>query len=190
MVNIINPVMMLQMLFYLTTVETSDNFFSFSVKQGEEIVPLSHYAGKVVLVVNVASECGYTDGHYKALVRLQDKLGSTEKFTVLAFPCNQFGNQEPGTYNEILSFAKKNYNVNFPIFSKVDVVGDNAPDVWSYLTENAKQPTWNFWKYLVDENGHVVEAWGPWISVEDITQDVIDVMEGNYSIKSRKRGEL
>lgn len=145
---------------------------------------------KVVLVVNVASECGYTDGHYKALVRLQDKLGSTEKFTVLAFPCNQFGNQEPGSYNEILSFAKKNYNVNFPIFSKVDVVGDNAPDVWSYLTENTKQPTWNFWKYLVDENGHVVEAWGPWISVEDITQDIIGVMEGNYSIKSRKRGEL
>lgn len=190
MVNIINPVMMLLMLFYLTTVETSDNFFSFSVTQGEKIVPLSHYAGKVVLVVNVASECGYTDGHYKALVRLQDKLGSTEKFTVLAFPCNQFGNQEPGSYNEILSFAKKNYNVNFPIFSKVDVVGDNAPDVWSYLTENIKQPTWNFWKYLVDENGHVVEAWGPWISVEDITQDIIDVMEGNYSIKSRKRGEL
>lgn len=59
-----------------------------------------------------------------------------------------------------------------------------------FYSENAKQPTWNFWKYLVDENGHVVEAWGPWISVEDITQDVIDVMEGNYSIKSRKRGEL
>lgn len=57
-------------------------------------------------------------------------------------------------------------------------------------SENTKQPTWNFWKYLVDENGHVVEAWGPWISVEDITQDIIDVMEGNYSIKSRKRGEL
>lgn len=57
-------------------------------------------------------------------------------------------------------------------------------------SENTKQPTWNFWKYLVDENGHVVEAWGPWISVEDITQDIIDVMEGNYSIKSRKRSEL
>ncbi|XP_022313270.2 glutathione peroxidase 7-like [Crassostrea virginica] len=177
-------------LFVSALVEASDNFYSFEVRQENEMIPLSRYLGKVVLVVNVASECGYTEGHYPALVRLQEKLGSNDKFSVLAFPCNQFGNQEPGSYSDILSFAKKNYKVNFPIFSKIDVIGDNAPEAWAYLTEHAEAPNWNFWKYLVDENGRVVKSWGPWISVEDITQDIIDVMDGNYSINSNKRGEL
>ncbi|XP_061169108.1 glutathione peroxidase 7-like [Saccostrea echinata] len=167
-----------------------DSFYSYSVKQGDKEITLSQYAGKVVLVVNVASECGYTDGHYRSLVRLQDKLGSSDKFSVLAFPCNQFGKQEPGSYKEILSFAKKNYKVNFPIFSKINVMGEDVPDAWKYLIENSEEPTWNFWKYLVDEKGQVVRAWGPWISVDDITQDIIDVIDGNYSINARQRGEL
>lgn len=81
---------------------------------------------QVSLVVNVASLCGYTDSSYKGLKRLQDILGYSKKFNVLAFPCNQFGEQEPHEDEVILNFAKTNYDVEFPIFSKVDVIGENA----------------------------------------------------------------
>lgn len=85
------------------------------------------------LVVNVASECGYTDGHYKELVKLHDTLGPTGKFQVLAFPCNQFGAQEPKSNKEICSFAKDRFKVTFPMFSKIDVIGDNVEPAFQEL---------------------------------------------------------
>ncbi|KAK3089135.1 hypothetical protein FSP39_001117, partial [Pinctada imbricata] len=131
---------------------------------------------QVLLVVNVASECGYTDGHYRSLVNLQNQL--EPDFTVLAFPCNQFGNQEPGTNKEIKDFAEKTYGVNFPMFSKINVINDNVPDFWTFLTDEAKAvPNWNFWKYLVDKKGKVVHAWGPWVSVESITPYITDLIK-------------
>ena len=102
----------------------------------------------------MASQCGYTDLNYRELVKLQDEFYQ-EGFTVLAFPCNQFGEQEPGTMPEIAEFTE-GYGINFPLFSKVDVAGDGASEVYSFLLESTRtQPKWNFSKYLVDRTGRV-----------------------------------
>lgn len=107
--------------------------------------------------MNVASECGYTDPNYKALVQLQrDYQG--KGFTVLAFPSNQFGQQEPGTNRQISTFARDTYGANFPIFAKINVTGDLVCDAYQYLTKSTGSvPTWNFCKYLVDQSGEVVQ---------------------------------
>ena len=105
-------------------------------------------------MVNVASHCGYTDLNYKELVQMQEELLG-EGFTVLAFPCNQFDGQEPGTMAEIFEFAQ-NYGLNFPLFSKVDVSGNQISSVYSFLYEVTRtRPGWNFGKYLVDRTGSV-----------------------------------
>ncbi|CAI8010128.1 Probable glutathione peroxidase 8-B, partial [Geodia barretti] len=105
---------------------------------------------QVTLVVNVASQCGYTDLNYRELVELQDEF-SREGFTVLAFPCNQFGEQEPGSMAEITEFTRS-YGINFPLFSKVDVSGRDASAVYSFLHESTRTlPQWNFGKYLVGQ---------------------------------------
>ena len=112
---------------------------------------------QVSLIVNVASECGYTDSNYKALVQLQQEYRE-KGFVVLAFPSNQFGNQEPGSNQKIAEFAKVNYGAEFPIFAKTNVTGDQMCDVYQYLTEDTGSfPEWNFCKYLVDHNGEVVQ---------------------------------
>ena len=109
---------------------------------------------QVSLVVNVASQCGYTDLNYRELVKLQDDF-AWEGFTVLAFPCNQFRQQEPGSMAEITEFAQK-YGLNFPLFSKMDVTGEYRSNVYSFLYETTRtQPQWNFSKYLVDRAGAV-----------------------------------
>ncbi|XP_053393802.1 glutathione peroxidase 7-like [Mercenaria mercenaria] len=153
---------------------TKQSFYSFSVQNSNgNSLPLENYLGKVTLVVNVASECGFTDGHYKGLIRLKNILQSTGKFEILAFPCNQFGQQEPGSNEAIQRFVREIYHVNFPVLGKVDVLGENASPAWKYLTSSfGSVPDWNFWKYLVDENGHVVNAWGPRTAVEDIFHEV------------------
>ena len=115
-------------------------------------VEFSRYEGKALLVVNVASECGFTDGHYRALKRMHDILRFNNKFeilggviltgltprsvhfVILAFPCNQFGGQEPGQAEEIRDVAFNQYGVKFPVFQKVDVHGSNSSPVWRYLT--------------------------------------------------------
>ncbi|XP_038413927.1 glutathione peroxidase 7 isoform X1 [Canis lupus baileyi] len=126
----------------------------------------------VSLVVNVASACGFTDGHYRSLQQLQRDLGPRH-FTVLAFPCNQFGQQEPDGDREIESFARRTYGVSFPMFSKVAVTGTGAHPAFKYLTQTSgKEPTWNFWKYLVAPDGKVVGAWDPTVSVEDIRPQI------------------
>lgn len=88
---------------------------------------------QIALVTNVASECGYTDSHYKAFAKVQESLGADGKFTILAFPCNQFGAQEPGSNLEIAQSMKAAYGVNFPMFAKVDVVGPDAEPAFQYL---------------------------------------------------------
>ena len=116
---------------------------------------------QVCLVVNVASECGYTESNYKSLVQLQqDYGGGGEEFTVLAFPSNQFGGQEPGTNKQIISFARGTYGADFPIFSKTNVTGDRDSmcEAYRYLTdETGSFPSWNFCKYLVDRRGGVAQ---------------------------------
>ncbi|GAB2451919.1 glutathione peroxidase [Hymenobacter qilianensis] len=120
---------------------------------------LSQFAGKKLLIVNVASECGYTP-QYKELEELHKNHG--DKVTVLGFPANNFGGQEPGTNEEIATFCEKNFGVTFPLFEKVSVKGDDTAPLFQFLADKTKNgaisdaPTWNFCKYLVDEQGHVI----------------------------------
>lgn len=117
-------------------------------------VTLSQYKGKKMLIVNTASECGYTP-QYKGLEELSKARAG--RLVVLGFPCNQFGGQEPGTAAQIASFCEKNYGVTFPLMEKVEVKGAGAAPLFQYLkTTTGTEPTWNFCKYLVDENGTVL----------------------------------
>ncbi len=120
--------------------------------------PLSHYRGEVLLIVNTASECGYTP-QYAGLQALYERYREN-KFNVLGFPSNDFGEQEPGDDRQIGAFCKSNYGVEFPMFSKVRVLGADAHPVYAYLTSLPKPIggpiEWNFQKYLVDRNGNVV----------------------------------
>lgn len=124
-------------------------------------VDLSEYQGKVLLIVNTASRCGATP-QYEDLQALHKKY-SKDGLVVLGFPCNQFGKQEPGDSEEIASFCNKNYGVTFPMFAKVDVNGENACDLYKYLTskeaypEDAGKVNWNFEKFLVNRDGKVVK---------------------------------
>ncbi|XP_046407160.1 glutathione peroxidase 7-like [Ischnura elegans] len=150
------------------------DFYSFSVKniKGEEVA-LEIFRGQVSLVINVASECGYTDSHYRALKRLYDILSFNKKFNILAFPCNQFGGQEPSEDDQIEEFALNEYGVEFPLFSKIEVIGENADPAFKNLIEQSKlQPDWNFYKYLVSHDGVVINAWDTKTSVEDIFPDI------------------
>ncbi|OWF47286.1 glutathione peroxidase 7-like [Mizuhopecten yessoensis] len=150
-----------------------DDFYSFNVTDITGIpVSLEQYRGQVSLVVNVASECGFTDDHYKGLVKLHEAYRE-EDFNVLAFPCNQFGAQEPASNHEIERFAKTVFQVDFPIFAKVNVLNDDVPEAWNYLIDRAGEPpNWNFWKYLVDCDGRLMNAWGPWVAVSEIYYNV------------------
>lgn len=123
-------------------------------------VDLSQYLGKVVMVVNVASECGNTP-QYKQLEELYKKYAN-RGFVVLGFPANEFGGQEPGTDAEILHFCTANYKVTFPMFSKIAAKGPEQAPLYKYLTSKETNPNfagpipWNFEKFLIDRNGHVV----------------------------------
>jgi glutathione peroxidase len=139
--------------------------YDFTVKDiaGKDI-NLSNYKGKVLLIVNTASKCGFTP-QYKDLERLYKKFGS-EKFEVLAFPCNQFGNQEPGDNTAIKSFCEISYDITFPIFAKIDVNGKDASPLYKYLTSVKKgllgeAIKWNFTKFLVDAEGNVIDRFAP-----------------------------
>mmetsp|Transcript_7948 Transcript_7948/g.49069 ORF Transcript_7948/g.49069 Transcript_7948/m.49069 type:complete len:200 (-) Transcript_7948:444-1043(-) len=126
---------------------------------------LSSYKGKVTLVVNVASECGFTDQNYKELVDLYNKY-RRKGLEVLAFPCNQFGGQEPGSNGDIKQFVNK-YGVKFPLFSRVDVNGSSTHPLYSWLKEEkrgilgSKDIKWNFGKFLLDKQGKPVKRYAP-----------------------------
>ena len=127
---------------------------------GGQSVALDKYKGQVLLLVNVASKCGYTK-QYPGLVELHDKY-KDRQFAVLGFPANNFGAQEPGTNEEIKQFCSTNYNVQFPMFAKISVKGEDVHPLYSYLTdEEANEPyggeiKWNFNKFLVDQDGNVI----------------------------------
>lgn len=163
-----------------------EDFYSFAVKDSEgDDVSLEAFRGKVTLVVNVASQCGYTDTTYRALKKLHDILSYGGYFSVLAFPCNQFGEQEPHDIEEIIKFATSEYNVEFPIFNKIKVIGENADPAFRVLTEESSVvPDWNFYKYLIDETGHVIGAWGTGTTIETIFDEVQAAVE-----KAKKAGK-
>ena len=132
---------------------------------------LGDYAGKTLLLVNVASKCGLTP-QYEGLERLQKAYGD-RGFSVLGFPCNQFLGQEPGTAEEIQQFCSTTYGVTFPLFEKIDVNGDDRHALYAQLTEtpdaegNAGDITWNFEKFLVSPSGEVVGRFRPQVEPED-----------------------
>jgi glutathione peroxidase len=137
---------------------------------------LSAYRGKVLLVVNVASKCGFTP-QYEGLEALQRRFGD-RGFTVIGFPCNQFGAQEPGNAEEIANFCKLTYDVSFPLMGKIDVNGPNAAPIYQKLKSDApgllgsEAIKWNFTKFLVDRSGKVAKRYAPQTRPEDIQRDI------------------
>jgi glutathione peroxidase len=137
---------------------------------------LADHAGKVLLIVNVASKCGFTP-QYTGLEALYRKY-KDRGFEVLGFPCNQFGQQEPGDAAEIASFCSLNYDVTFPVFAKIEVNGPQADPLYTYLKSEAPglmgltSIKWNFTKFLVDRNGKVVRRYAPTTGPEDIEGDI------------------
>ena len=139
-------------------------------------VALDDYAGKVLLVVNTASQCGFTP-QFAGLEALYARY-KERGFEVLGFPCNQFGAQEPGTADEIGSFCQKNYGVTFPMFAKVEVNGDDAHPLFQHLKKEARGLLgsegikWNFTKFLVDRDGSVVKRFAPAATPESLAAEI------------------
>jgi glutathione peroxidase len=152
------------------------SIYDFKAKSlaGEDTA-LKQYEGKVVLIVNTASACGFTP-QYKGLEALQRKYGA-RGFCVLGFPCNQFGRQEPGGAAEIGKFCSSNYAVSFPMFDKIEVNGDGAHPLYQYLRREksgllGSAIKWNFTKFLVDRSGKVVGRYAPTTTPEALTKDI------------------
>jgi glutathione peroxidase len=137
---------------------------------------LAEYKGKVVLIVNTASKCGFTP-QYAGLEALYEKY-KDQGFVILGFPCNQFGAQEPGSEKEIEQFCQVNYGVKFPMFAKIDVNGSNAHPLYKFLTSEKpgilgiEAIKWNFTKFLVDKEGNPVKRYAPNTKPEDIAEDI------------------
>ena len=153
------------------------NAFEFSaVDIDGNLQPLSQYADKVLLVVNVASQCGFTP-QYTGLERLWRNYRE-RGLVVLGFPCDQFGHQEPGDESEIRNFCSLNYEVDFPLFAKVDVNGDQAHPLWRWLKEQKSgllgidAIKWNFTKFLIGRDGRVVARYAPVDKPESIAADI------------------
>jgi len=154
-----------------------NTIYDFKVKtiDGKEMT-LEQYKGKVMLIVNVASKCGFTP-QYDGLEALYEKY-KDKGLVVLGFPCNQFGSQEPGTEAEIQKFCRVNYGVSFPMFSKINVNGDDTHPLYVYL--KSEQPgilgsegiKWNFTKFLVDKSGKVVDRFGSSTSPKSLEDDI------------------
>ena len=140
---------------------------------------LSDYQGKVLLIVNTASKCGHTP-QYAGLQALYTAL-KDQGFEILAFPCDQFGHQEPGTNEEIQQFCQLNYGVTFPVFAKLEVNGPGADPLYTYLTGQKPGPKggdiqWNFTKFLVDRNGKVVERFEPKVQPEELEPGILKLL--------------
>ncbi|KAL6582679.1 putative phospholipid hydroperoxide glutathione peroxidase [Orobanche minor] len=139
-------------------------------------VSLSSYKGKVLLIVNVASKCGLTNSNYTELTKLYEKY-KDQGLEILAFPCNQFGSQEPGTNEEIQEFACTRFKAEYPIFDKVEVNGANAAQIYKYMKSVkgglfGDSIKWNFSKFLVDKEGRVMDRYAPTTSPLSIEKDV------------------
>ena len=157
--------------------ESMKHFYDFSAKAIDgSTISMSTYKNKVLLVVNVASKCGYTP-QYEGLEKLYKKYRS-QGFEILGFPCNQFRNQEPGTAKEIQNFCKVNYGVTFPLFSKIDVNGANTHPLYVHLKKEAsgflgtEGIKWNFTKFLIDKDGKVITRYGSSTKPVEIAKDI------------------
>ncbi len=162
------------------------NIYDFTVKDAKgNDVPMTKYRGKVLLIVNTATECGFTP-QYKDLQNLYSKY-KDQGFEVLDFPCNQFAHQAPGTNEEIASFCELNYKTSFDRFAKIDVNGKDADPLYNYLKENTKNLLggsikWNFTKFLIARDGTIIHRYAPTTNPSSIEDDI----EKQLNIEDRK----
>lgn len=158
--------------------QTIDDFDA-KLANGERI-NLGDKLGKVLLVVNTASKCGFTP-QYAGLEQLWRKHGA-QGFEVIAFPCNQFGHQEPGSADDIASFCAINFGLSFPVMAKIDVNGDNATPFYEWLKAEApgilgtRKIKWNFTKFLIDRDGRVVRRYAPTVKPEQLEADIVGLL--------------
>lgn len=180
------------------------NIYDFKVENAAGVeMSLKDYAGKVILIINSATECGFTP-QYDNLQELFEKYGS-KGFVILDFPCNQFGNQAPGSNEEIVSFCNSRYGITFPIFSKIEVNGDHEEPLYTYLKSqkgfagfNSEHPLtpvlenmlrksnpdyrkssdikWNFTKFLIDREGNVVERFEPTADMAEVEEKIVKLL--------------
>ncbi|MBR9861235.1 glutathione peroxidase [bacterium] len=165
------------------TMETStstQNFHDFEILSLNEndTLNMKDYAGKKILVVNVASKCGFTN-QYEGLQKLYETY--KDDLVIIGFPCNQFGGQEPGTKDDIAEFCQVNYGVTFPLSTKIDVKGDNQHPIYTWLTSKDQnglddyKVSWNFNKFVIDENGKLIAYFGS--KVKPFDKELIDAIK-------------
>ena len=179
-----NKILLVLVLIFSSTIakENKMSIYDFNVKtiDGEEI-SMSKYKGKVLLIVNVASKCGFTS-QYEGLENLYEKY-KNEDFMVLGFPSNQFANQEPQSNEKIKEFCSLTYEVKFDMFAKIDVNGENEAPLYKFLKSNQKgilgteAIKWNFTKFLVDKDGTIVNRYGSATTPESIEKDIVKLLK-------------
>lgn len=162
--------------------ETMSPIYDFEVKTiNGGTTSLSTYTDQVILIVNVASKCGFTP-QYEGLEALYQKY-KDQGFVILGFPCNQFASQEPGSEAEIENFCKLNYGVTFPMFAKIDVNGENTHPLYSYLKSEksgfmgSESIKWNFTKFLIDRQGNVVDRYASATKPESLEKDIEKLLQ-------------
>jgi len=155
--------------------------YEYSVKDKDDSeIKMGDYRGKTLLIVNTASKCGFTP-QYDGLNELQKKYAD-QGFSVLAFPCNQFGKQEPGSNSEIQDFCSLNFNVSFPVLAKIDVNGENEEPLFGHLKSEkpgimgSKGIKWNFTKFLVDKNGEVLKRFSSKTTPSEIEKEIESIL--------------
>ncbi|KAE8149536.1 thioredoxin-like protein [Aspergillus avenaceus] len=177
--------------FQTRTMASATTFYDFEpVDKKGQTYPLTPLKGKTILVVNTASKCGFTP-QFEGLEKLYQKLKEKypEDFTILGFPCNQFGSQDPGSNDDIQSFCQVNYGVTFPVLGKLDVNGDSASPLWTWMKEQQpgllglKRIKWNFEKFLISPDGKVVGRWASLTKPESLEEPIVQEIE-----KSQKNG--
>jgi glutathione peroxidase len=167
------------LLIMATSLFAASGIYSFTLNSIDgKPAPLADYKGKVVLLVNVASQCGYTP-QYTALESIYEKY-KDQGFVILGFPANNFGAQEPGTNEEIKTFCTRKYSVTFPMYSKISVKGADQAPLYTYLTKDtgagiSGEIKWNFTKFLVDRNGNVIQRFEPAVTPD--SKDVTGAIE-------------
>jgi glutathione peroxidase len=156
------------------------NIYDFTVKDNKgDMVSMKQYEGKVMLIVNTATGCGFTP-QYEGLQDLYEKY-QEKGFEILDFPCNQFGNQAPGSDEEIEDFCQSRYGVTFPMFSKINVNGEKEEPLYQYLKGEkggilGNKIKWNFTKFLVDRSGQVIERFAPTTTPEQIAEKIANLL--------------
>ena len=176
-------ILVLSLIFsFINAKENQMSIYDFNVKTIDaQEISMSKYKGKVLLIVNVASKCGFTS-QYEGLEKLFEKY-KNEDFMVLGFPSNQFANQEPESNEKIKEFCSLTYDVKFDMFAKIDVNGENEAPLYKFLKSNQKgilgteNIKWNFTKFLVDKEGNIVDRFAPTSTPESIEEQIVKLLK-------------